>query len=238
MAERAADAAEAGASGNLSGWTARSWPGDSPLEGRLVSILPLRTEDHADALWSAFGGSDNPALWAYLPDGPFADLAGFTDWLRKVETRPDWVAFAIQPHAAGAPCGIASYMRIDVVNGVAEIGCVALGKGLARTAAATEAMALFAGRIFDELGYRRYEWKCNSLNAPSRAAARRLGFVEEGTFRHHMVVKGRNRDTTWFAMTDREWPARREAFRRWLDPDNFDDAGRQRRSLAALREGG
>lgn len=218
----------------LPGWTARPFPGNALLAGRTVRILPLSANDHAAPLWEAFGGAANPQLWTYIPDGPFADFAAFSAWLRTVDERPDWVSFAIEPPGRGAPAGIASYMRIDAPNGAAEIGCIVLGEGLARTAAATEAMALLAARIFDELGYRRYEWKCDSLNAPSRRAALRLGFRFEGIFRQHLVIKGRNRDTAWFSITDGEWPALQARFARWLDPVNFDAAGRQLQPLSAF----
>lgn len=224
--------------GPLATWRKRPFPGNAPLPGRTVTVLPLSAAAHGAALWRAFGGAANPAIWRYIPDGPFGDEGAFLDWLAGVEERPDWVSFALAPATAGEPRGIANLMRIDPDNGVAEIGCIVLGAGLARTAAATEAMALIAGRVFDELGYRRYEWKCDDRNAPSKKAALRLGFRPEGVFRQHMVVKGDNRDTAWFSITDGEWPALRSAYGRWLEPGNFDAAGAQRRSLAAIRAEG
>lgn len=217
----------------LAGWTARPWPSNAPLAGRTVSVVPLVAADHAAALWSAFGGEGNPEIWRYIPDGPFPNEAAFAAWLGRTETRQDWVSFTIVPDGLG-PRGIANYMRIDAPNGVAEIGCIVLGQGLSRTPAATEAMALLAGRIFDEHGYRRYEWKCDDRNAPSKRAAERLGFSFEGVFRQHMVIKGENRDTAWFSITDGEWGARKSRFSRWLQPGNFDEAGRQREALAAI----
>ncbi len=142
------------------------------------------------------------------------------------------VLFAILPIDTGKAAGWASYMRISAAHGVVEVGNILFSPALQRTRAATEAMYVMARHIFDDLGYRRYEWKCNAENAPSRSAALRLGFTFEGVFRQHMVVKGLNRDTAWFSMLDSEWPARRRAFEAWLEPENFDDAGRQRRSLA------
>jgi RimJ/RimL family protein N-acetyltransferase len=144
------------------------------------------------------------------------------------------VLLAIVPTETGKATGWASYMRINPTHGVIEVGNILFSPALQRTRAATEAMYLMARHIFDDLGYRRYEWKCNAENAPSRRAALRFGFTFEGIFRQHMVVKGHNRDTAWFAMLDHEWPARKRAFEAWLQPENFDDSGRQRRSLAEL----
>ncbi len=219
------------------GWSPRPRPTNTPLAGRYVDLVPLDADTHAAALWAAFGGAANPDIWAYIPDGPFADFSTFRDWLRHCATRPDWAPFALVPRAAGTPRGMATFMRMDPDNGVAEIGCIVLGDGLRRTPAATEAIYLIGRRLFDDLGYRRYEWKCNDLNAPSRRAAARFGFAFEGVFRAHMVVKGRNRDTAWFAITDADWPACRAAFESWLAPGNFAHDGRQIADLATLREG-
>jgi RimJ/RimL family protein N-acetyltransferase len=202
------------------------------MEGRLVSVVALDAETHWRDLWAAFGSGSRPDVWTYMPIGPFPDAASFAAGIRWIEARsPDWVPFAILDKATGRAFGTASYMRIDTANGVAEVGCIAYGAGLKRRPAGTEAMLLMARRIFDELGYRRYEWKCDADNALSRRAAERLGFTYEGTFRQHAVVKGKNRDTAWFSITDREWPRIAAGMERWLDAANFDAAGRQRQSL-------
>ena len=142
--------------------------------------------------------------------------------------------FAIVPQSSGIAEGYASYMRMDLANGVIEVGNILMTPSLQKTTAATEAMYLMAWHIFESLGYRRYEWKCNANNAPSRRAALRYGFAFEGIFRQHMIIKGRNRDTAWFSMLDSEWPARKAAFQAWLDPSNFDEGGRQRQTLAQI----
>lgn len=220
---------------DLSDWTPRPLPDRTPMAGRLVRLVGLDPQAHCADLWAAFGGAANVSLWDYIADGPFANEAAFRAGLGRIASRPDWLAFAIIDSASGRALGMASYMRIDPANGSVEVGCIVLGEGLRRQPGATEAMLLMAGRVFDGLGYRRYEWKCNALNQASRRAAARLGFVYEGTFRNHMVVKGRNRDTAWFSVTATEWPALRAALERWLDPANFDAEGRQRRPLAAFR---
>jgi RimJ/RimL family protein N-acetyltransferase len=202
------------------------------MQGRLVRIVALDADAHWRDLWAAFGGGGGPDVWTYMPIGPFAGATAFAAGMRWIESQsPAWVPFAILDEATGRAFGTASYMRIDAANGTAEVGCIAYGAGLKRRPAGTEAMLLMARRIFDELGYRRYEWKCDADNAPSRRAAERLGFTYEGTFRQHMVVKGRNRDTAWFSITDREWPKIAAGMERWLAPENFDALGRQRQSL-------
>lgn len=218
----------------LAGWTRRPLPDQIPMEGGLVRLVALDAELHGDDLWQAFGEADQAALWRYLPIGPFDDRGAFTKGIELVATRPDWVAFAILDRASGRALGTASYMRIDAANGVAEVGCVIFGEGLRRRAGASEAMLLMGRRIFDELGYRRYEWKCDAENRPSRRAAERLGFRFEGIFRQHMVVKGRNRDTAWFAMTDAEWPVIRARLAAFVDPANLDATGSQRQRLADM----
>ena len=204
------------------------------MQGRLVRLVALDPERHWRDLWDGFGGAANAAIWDYIPIGPFEDERSFREGIAWIATRPDWIPFAILDAASGRALGTASYMRIEAANGTAEVGCIIYGEGLARRPAATEAMLLMGGRIFDDLGYRRYEWKCDALNAPSRRAALRLGFVFEGVFRQHMVVKGRNRDTAWFSITDAEWPGVRGAMERWLAVGNFDAEGWQRTPLGAL----
>jgi RimJ/RimL family protein N-acetyltransferase len=196
-------------------------------------LEPLDADQHAAALWEAVRGHD--ALWDWLPDGPYADAESFRAAVAAKQDAAGFVYLAIVPRATGEAAGWASYMRIDAPNGVIEVGSILLSPGLQRTTAATEAMYLMARHVFEELGYRRYEWKCNALNEPSRRAALRLGFTFEGIFRQHLVVKGRNRDTAWFSMLDKEWPARKRAFEAWLAPENFDGEGRQLKGLEALR---
>ena len=203
------------------------------LVGRWVTLEPLSYAKHAHELWNAVVGHD--AVWDYLGDGPYAreeDLAA------AVESKQSGLAarfFAILPNTTSAAAGYASLMRMDPANGVIEVGNVMFSPALQRTQAATEAMFLMAQYAFDELGYRRYEWKCNARNEPSRRAAERLGFTFEGIFRQHMVIKGVNRDTAWYSMLDSEWPARKQAFEAWLAAENFDADGRQKRALASFR---
>lgn len=212
-------------------WTAPPMPADLTLEGRYARLEPLRADAHAAHLFRAFDGHD--WVWDYMPAGPYASAAQFHRWMRETETQPDIVFHAIFEKERGAFGGFASYLRIKPATGSIEVGYIAMAPQLQRTRAATEAMYLMMKWAF-ETGYRRYEWKCDALNAPSRRAAQRLGFSFEGVFRQATVVKGRNRDTAWFAMIDREWPALNEAFNLWLSPDNFDGNGQQREALSDL----
>jgi RimJ/RimL family protein N-acetyltransferase len=194
-----------------------------------VRLEPHAADRHGDALFAA---TDDPERWTYLPRGPFT--RGELDaWLRACEDSvdPQFFAFVVDGEARG----MGAYLRIEPAHGAIEIGHLLFGAGLARTAAATETIYLLACRAFDELGYRRLEWKCDAANARSRRAAQRFGFTFEGVFRHHMVVKGRNRDTAWFAIVDDDWPAVRAGFERWLAPANFTADGSQRATLEALR---
>jgi RimJ/RimL family protein N-acetyltransferase len=200
------------------------------LRGQYVVLEPLDAASHAAALWQAVHGQD--AVWKWLGDGPYANEALLDDALEKKQVASDAVFFAIVPSDTGLCAGYLSLMRIDTANGVVEVGNVLLSPALQHTRAATEAQYLLARHVFDDLGYRRYEWKCNALNEPSSRAALRLGFAFEGIFRQHMIVKGHNRDTAWFSILDSEWPARRQAFEQWLAPANFDAEGRQRTPLA------
>lgn len=219
----------------LEAWAARVPLSDAPMAGRLVRIVALDADRHGHDLWDAFGSGKGPDVWHYMPLGPFPDETSFDAGMRWLEgRRPDWLPFAILDKASGKAMGTASYMNIETANGSAEVGCIAYGAGLKRRPAGTEAMLLMARRVFEELGYRRYEWKCDADNAPSRAAANRFGFTYEGIFRQHMVVKGRNRDTAWFSITDGEWPRIAAAMERWLAPGNFDAAGRQLKSLGEM----
>jgi RimJ/RimL family protein N-acetyltransferase len=205
-------------------------PRRAALEGTRVRLEPLDADRHAARLFHA-GGAD-PAIWTYLAYGPFADEAEMHAHLAAQAASEDPLYFAV---VTDRPLGVASYLRMQPEHGVIEIGHIWFAAALQRTPAATEAIYLLAREAFDGLGNRRLEWKCDAANARSRRAAERFGFGFEGVFRQHMIVKGRNRDTAWYALLDGEWPAARAAFEAWLDPANFDADGRQRRSLAALR---
>jgi len=213
-------------------WRPVPAPGRVTLRGSYVTLEPLDAERHAADLWQALQG--NNELWAWLSDGPYATEAALRRAIEEKQDAEGAVFLAIVPGATGTAAGFASFMRIDTANGVVEVGNILLGKALQRTTAASEALFLMAIHVFEHLGYRRLEWKCNAANEPSRRAAARLGFQFEGIFRQHMVVKGRNRDTAWYSMLDREWPARKTALEVWLAPDNFDNEGRQRQSLAEV----
>lgn len=212
-------------------WKPAQAPAPVTLRGRYVTLEPLE-QRHAGALWHAVRGHDE--LFTWLPAGPYAGADEIFAALDSWRTSANALLFALVPAGSGAAAGWASFMRIKPAHGVIEVGNVLFSPALQRTRAATEAMYLMAAHVFDTLGYRRYEWKCDALNAPSRRAALRLGFTFEGIFRQHVVVKGRNRDTAWFAMLDHEWPARRRAFEAWLDPANFDAEGRQRQHLMEI----
>ncbi|HUA03039.1 MAG TPA: GNAT family protein [Solirubrobacteraceae bacterium] len=216
-------------------WRPAARPARSELAGAHVRLRPLDADRDVEALYAeSHPPAGDPAMWTYLPNGPYADVASMRDGLRLAEESDDPLFYAIVPIPGERPAGVASYLRITPDHGVIEIGHIWFGATLARTTAATEAIFLLAAHAFDDLGYRRLEWKCDALNAPSRRAAERFGFRFEGVFRHHMVVKGRNRDTAWFAITDDEWPPISAGFREWLSPANRDDAGHQRRGLAEL----
>jgi RimJ/RimL family protein N-acetyltransferase len=212
----------------LTGWTAPPMPGGVTLEGRFVRLDPLDPPRHAAALFAAFAGHD--WIWDYLGHGPFADIAALQAVLDvTAHAHPTYV---VSPTGQG-PLGFASYWTVAAAMGSAEVGGITFSPALQRTRATTEAMYLMMSHAF-ALGYRRYEWKCNALNVPSRRTAQRLGFSFEGIFRNHMVIKGRSRDTAWFAITSEDWPELKLAFDRWLAPENFDADGHQRQTLASL----
>ena len=222
---------------DLSDWQPRPAPQRAPLAGRFVRLEPLDAARHADDLWQALQGPGaDPALWDYLAYGPFASREAFDAWLAANAASADPLFYAVIDLASGRALGLLSFLRIAPRDGCIEIGHIAFGQAMQRTPDATEAVWLLARHAFDDLGYRRLEWKCDAHNARSRRAAERFGFVYEGTFRQHMLVKGRNRDSAWFAIIDGEWPPRRAAFERWLANDNFDADGRQKQRLEALRE--
>jgi RimJ/RimL family protein N-acetyltransferase len=216
----------------LGHWKAVPLPVDVTLRGRWVTLEPLSASRHAHALWTAVHGHDE--VWAWLADGPYRSEAELAGALAAKETGAAARFFAIVPGSTSVALGYASLMRMDPAHGVIEVGNVMFSPALQRTPAATEAMFLMAQHVFEDLGYRRYEWKCNGLNLPSRRAAERLGFTFEGVFRQHMVVKGQNRDTAWYSMLDGEWPERKRAFEAWLAPENFDAEGRQKVALGSL----
>ena len=218
---------------DVPGWTGAPPIPHSPIHGTRCDIVPL-SMDHASDLFTSYAADQTGALWTYMPVGPFDDAASFANWMNGACNSRDPLFFAIIDKASGQPRGIASYLRIDPANGVAEVGFIAFAPALQRTVIATEAMFLMMRRIFDELGYRRYEWKCDALNGPSQTAARRLGFSYDGLFRQAVVYKGRNRDTAWFSILDRDWPRIRHAFESWLAPENFDTEGQQRASLRSF----
>jgi RimJ/RimL family protein N-acetyltransferase len=191
----------------------------------------LDPDRHAAALFEADAADAEGRSWTYLPDGPFATLTDYRDWMWATCLGEDPLFFAVIDLAAGRPAGLVSYLRITPAAGSIEVGHIHYSPLLQRSPAATEAMFLMMGWAF-EAGYRRYEWKCDALNAASRAAAQRLGLSFEGVFRQATVYKGRNRDTAWYAAIDAEWPALREAFLAWLDPGNFDEDGEQRTRLS------
>jgi RimJ/RimL family protein N-acetyltransferase len=213
-------------------WEPRPFPEKAPLSGRFAIVEPLDPPAHGRDLFAA-NALDDGRMWTYLPYGPFANLEDYEGWLDRVASGRDPSFYAFIDAATGKPVGTGSYLRIEPAMGVIEVGHLAFSPKMQRTPLATEAMYLMMKHAF-ELGYRRYEWKCDSYNFPSRSAAQRLGFSYEGTFRQAVVVKGRNRDTAWFSILDSEWPALRDVFEQWLDPANFDHAGQQRTSLSAL----
>jgi RimJ/RimL family protein N-acetyltransferase len=204
------------------------------LHGRLVDLVPIDPASHGESLFQLTCGADKEYLWTYLSKGPFTDRKEFDEYLRQLAAAEDSVCFAIVDKRSAKAVGWASYMRIEPAHRVIEVGNVMFSPALRRTAEATEAIYLMARNAFEALGYRRFEWKCNSLNAASRRAALRFGFTFEGIFRQHMILKGRSRDTAWFSMLDTEWPRRKEASETWLRPSNFDEEGRQKSALSAL----
>lgn len=222
---------------DLSQWSARARPARAPIEGRYVRLEPLDSVRHGDGLFAASATPDAGERFRWLGETPPQERQLFQSWLEKAAASEDPSHFAVIDKAGGRIAGRQSFMRIDTANGVVEIGNILWNDPVARRPAATEALFLFARHAFDELGYRRFEWKCNNQNTPSKRAALRFGFTFEGVFRQHMVVKGLNRDTAWFSMVDREWPVIRDAFETWLAPENFTADGTQKRRLEDIRSG-
>lgn len=217
----------------LEGWAPPPPPPRAALSGRYCTVEPLDATRHADQLFAANRQDAEAHMWTYLPYGPFATLEEYRAWAAERSRSSDPLFFAVIDRASGQALGVASYLRIDPPAGSIEVGHIAFAPPLQRTPAASEALYLLIRQAF-ELGYRRFEWKCDALNAPSRAAAARLGLTFEGIFRQATVYKRRNRDTAWFSAIDTEWPALKRAFEQWLDPANFDAAGRQRTRLSEL----
>ena len=215
-------------------WQPPARPANRTLNGRFCSVEPLDVAQHARALFDANSQDREHRMWTYLGYGPFADFDEYERWLTERARSTDPLFQAFVDRKSGNAVGLGTFMRIDPPAGSIEVGHIAMSPVLQRSPAATEAMYLMMRHAF-ELGYRRYEWKCDALNANSRRAADRLGFVFEGVFRQATVYKGRSRDTAWYAVVDSDWPALREAFERWLDRDNFDASGLQRSSLGDVR---
>jgi RimJ/RimL family protein N-acetyltransferase len=216
-------------------WSARPLPPRTPMGGRFCTVEPLDPDRHAAELFDANAADPEGRLWTYYPYGPFAAPAEYRAWVERACADPARLFHAIRDTEGGTAVGVAAYINPQPAVGVVEVGSLVFSPLLQRRPAATEAMYLMMRRAFDELGYRRYEWKCDSLNQPSREAAARLGFRYEGLFRQATITRGRNRDTAWFSIVDGEWPVLRAAFEAWLDPANFTADGRQHRTLASFR---
>lgn len=211
----------------------RPSPPRTSIDGRYCGIEMLDVGAHAAGLHAAFAGATHASDWTYLGSGPFDSLGAYTDWLGTFCVTDDPLFHVVRVKPSGQPAGLLALMRIDTHNGVIEVGHIHFASSIRRSPITTEAVYLLMRRVFDELGYRRLEWKCDALNTRSISAARRLGFTYEGTFRQHQVTKGRNRDTSWFSILDTEWPRLRSAHQAWLAPENFDAAGSQ---IASLRD--
>lgn len=220
---------------SFSDWIPCETPGQWPLPGERVVLEPLDWDAHGDGLYRAVAEPSLADLWTYMPVGPFETQTAFRKIFSSVAAAGNWQTMVICGRDSGTVLGMASYMRLREAHGSAEVGCVAFGPALKRTPEATEAMYLMAAHLFDELGYRRYEWKCHNENAASKRAAERFGFAFEGVFRNDMIMKGQNRDTAWFAMIDADWPNIKKAFQHWLAPRNFDAGGQQKQTLEHFR---
>ncbi|MBB5350927.1 RimJ/RimL family protein N-acetyltransferase [Haloferula luteola] len=217
----------------LLNWASPMFPQNTSFEGRTCWLEPLDPDAHAEGLYAACSKDQRGSNWTYLPYGPFDSFEDYRAWLTSMSSLDDPQFYAIRSRSTGNPVGLASYLSIDPDNGSIEVGHIHFSESLKQSIAATEAMYLMMKSAFS-LGYRRYQWRCDALNAPSRSAAQRLGLSFEGIFRNATVYKGRNRDTAWFAAIDSEWPSLDAAFSRWLHPDNFDREGRQVLSLREL----
>lgn len=221
---------------DLTDWTPCGLPERLVLDGNFVRLVPLDAQRHAREMYEASNVADAAAKFRYLYENPPEDEKSFIEWVSQVSVSDDPLYFAVIDKASGRVAGRQTLMRIDAANGCIEIGHIYWGPLISQKPAATEALYLFADYIFNNLGYRRFEWKCNNENEPSKRAALRFGFKQEGLFRQHLIVKGKNRDTAWFSMLDTEWPLLDAAYKQWLSPENFDADGKQVQSLAALTE--
>lgn len=211
-------------------WTGCAPIPHTPMHGRTCDVVPLDPKHSAD-LHAAFNADATGTLWTYMPVGPFETIDDYAAWTANACASNDPLFFAVISKETGKAIGVASYLRIQPESGVVEVGYITFSPELQQTPMATEAMYLMMKRAMGELGYRRYEWKCDALNAPSRKAAERLGFSYDGLFKQALVYKGRNRDTAWFSILDKDWPRLEVGFKAWLNPRNFDNAGKQLRSL-------
>ncbi len=209
----------------------RPRPHAEELPGQYCTLVRLDPHQHAEALYAAYSATSDDRDWTYLPEGPFNDPGSFRAWAETAAESTDPRHYAVIDNGSGRALGTLALLRHDPANGVIEVGFITFSRAIQRTQISTEAQFLLMRHVFDDLGYRRYEWKCDALNAPSRRAAERLGFSYEGTFRQAVIYKSRNRDTAWFSILDIEWPAIRAAFEAWLDPGNFEEDGTQRQPL-------
>ncbi len=220
---------------DLSKWTPRQQPQRNVMDGRFVRLEPLNAARHGDGLFEASSVADALDRFRWLGEYPPKTRAEFQPWLDKAEASADPIYFTVVDKKSGRIAGRQTYLRTDAANGVTEIGHIYWGPLVSQTPATTEALYLFARHVFDDLGYRRFEWKCNNRNEPSKRGADRFGFRFEGVFRKHMIIKGEGRDTAWYAMTDDDWAIAKPAFEAWLSPSNFDAGGKQIKTLAGLR---
>ena len=220
---------------DLSSWTPCARPGADVLTGETVRLEPLNWLPHEHGLFAATGGEENAGLWDYVSVGPYLDEHTFQQELEHIRASREWETMVIRDHEADTILGMCSFMRIREQHGSVEIGCVVFGHALQKTRQGTDALYVMASHALDDLGYRRYEWKCDDRNAASMAAAKRFGFTYEGTFRNDTIQKGRNRDTAWFSITDAEWPGVKAALETWLEPDNVDADGKQIKRLEEVR---
>jgi RimJ/RimL family protein N-acetyltransferase len=220
---------------DLSLWTQRPEPGGAVLTGARVQLEPLDWQRHGDGVFAAVGGEANAGIWEWMPVGPWLTQESLRDFLAGQHDKLRWRTLVIREHTSAEILGMATYMNIREAHGAAEIGCVAFGPKLKRSSEATEALALMAAHVFD-LGYRRYEWKCNSLNSASKRAAERFGYTHEGVFRNDMVTKGKSRDTAWYSITDADWPSVKATLDQWLAHSNFAKDGAQIRTLESFRQ--
>jgi RimJ/RimL family protein N-acetyltransferase len=221
---------------DLANWQPCPKPSITPIQGHHTRLEPIIDDQHFEGLWHAYAADQNGAIWAYLPYGPFAGKDEFLEFARTTYLGEDPLFHVLIDIRSGNPLGVLSLMRINAEHGVIEVGHICYAPAAQRTIMATEAIYLLARLVFDELGYRRFEWKCNAANEASCRAAKRLGFTFEGTFRQALVIKKKNRDTAWFSMLDHEWPKQKSAFEAWLNDDNFDQNGKQKKSLSALKQ--